>query len=143
MDFFISESVKYSEGTQVLSSARVPPAEFTPMVPVTSVEKPQYASGLRFTFWISFAEIYNELIFDLLDPSQCISASNLLQISNVTRAGATGIQKNVFSTTTQLPGSFDSSSRLRKKQLDLRTDKNGNIFIKGECPVVLHVVPLC
>ncbi|THD25192.1 Kinesin protein [Fasciola hepatica] len=132
-NFFAKESTNYSENSQdVISRSKVTPAESTPMIPVTDVGKIHYTSELRFTFWISFAEIYNELIFDLLDPTQCVSASNLLHLPNASRGGPTaGVQRNVFSTTNQPTGSFDSSNRLRKKTLDLRTDKNGNIFIKG------------
>ncbi|VDP68227.1 unnamed protein product [Echinostoma caproni] len=128
----MSESHASEKSQDLLTRKDELPAEFTPMIPANDFVRPQYTSELRFTFWISFAEIYNELIFDLLDPTQCLSASNLLQPPAVSRGGATvGTQRNIFSTTTQPMGSFDCSNRLRKKPLELRTDKNGNIFIKG------------
>ncbi|CAH8530539.1 unnamed protein product [Dicrocoelium dendriticum] len=93
-------------------------------------------NDLRFTFWISFAEIYNELVYDLLDPSQCMIVT---QLGSSNRPGGVPVQqKNIFSTVPGHSGLADlNSHRLRRKSLDLRTDKNGNVFIKG-----LNVFPL-
>ncbi|CAL8091956.1 unnamed protein product [Calicophoron daubneyi] len=90
-------------------------------------------TNLMFTFWISFAEIYNEVVFDLLDPSQCACINTAFQLSNSSRLGPNAANTtNPFSCGVQTSGSCDpTGNRLRKKPLDLRTDKNGNIFIKG------------
>ncbi|VDM00587.1 unnamed protein product [Schistocephalus solidus] len=59
---------------------------------------------VSFHFWISFAELYNETVYDLLDPD---------------------VASLVFSNT--------STQRLKliRKPLDLRMDSKGNVFIKG------------
>ncbi|VEL13528.1 unnamed protein product [Protopolystoma xenopodis] len=116
---------------------------------------------LRFTLWISYAEIYNEIAYDLLDPVQCAASItqaptsvSYCQITGFTIASA-GV--NGGSATTQslshqhvsnsiqnmfsigscgsmgfgLSSSLAGATRSRRTPLDLRTDKNGNIFIKG------------
>ncbi|KAF8568668.1 hypothetical protein P879_05754 [Paragonimus westermani] len=124
---------------QMMSTTRTFPNS-TPYVGMESGDsrgQPNYISDLRFNFWISFAEIYNELVYDLLDPAQCATAS---QVANSSRANAgVAVQKNIFSTTAaQSSNVFElSTHRLRKRPLELRTDKNGNVFIKG-----LHTFPI-
>ncbi|KAF6772934.1 hypothetical protein AHF37_08336 [Paragonimus kellicotti] len=124
---------------QMTSTTRTFP-NATPYIGMESGDsrgQPNYISDLRFNFWISFAEIYNELVYDLLDPAQCTTAS---QVANSCRANAgITVQKNIFSTNAaQSSNVFElSTHRLRKRPLELRTDKNGNVFIKG-----LHTFPI-
>ncbi|KAL7061920.1 hypothetical protein AAHC03_01564 [Spirometra sp. Aus1] len=60
--------------------------------------------AVSFHFWISFAELYNETAYDLLDPDV---ASFISSNANTQR------------------------SKLSRKPLDLRMDSKGNVFIKG------------
>lgn len=83
---------------------------------------------MRFTFWISFAEIYNEVVYDLLDPTQC---ALVFQSTTATTGAQSNKQRNIFSA--GLPANVDAGGRpIRRKAVELRSDKNGNIFLKGK-----------
>ncbi|KAM7535981.1 hypothetical protein Aperf_G00000101234 [Anoplocephala perfoliata] len=60
-----------------------------------------------FAFWISFVEIYNEVVYDLLDP-EFVSAT----------LKSSGFSQN-------------HSLKLRRNALDLRANKKGHVFVKG------------
>ncbi|XP_018649848.1 putative rabkinesin-6 [Schistosoma mansoni] len=61
---------------------------------IFSLVKHKSDPDIRFSFWMSFVEIYNETFYDLLDPTHFVNQP-------------------------------------RRTPLELRTDKNGNLFIKG------------
>lgn len=60
-----------------------------------------------FAFWVSFVEIYNEVVYDLLDP----------EFVAATLKSSGPSQHRPF--------------KLRGGALDLRADKKGHVFIKG------------
>ncbi|KAG5449829.1 Kinesin-like protein kif20a, variant 2 [Clonorchis sinensis] len=123
------ESLDSFVGTSVLDEPQ-PDLEVTPFPGMDFSERIRFNNDLRFTFWISFAEVYNELVYDLLDPVYCVSAISAVQQPNSLRSCLTTVaQKNIFSTIP--PTGATEFANLRKKALDLRTDKNGNVFIKG------------
>ncbi len=66
--------------------------------------------SITFSFWISFVEIYNEIAYDLLDPNFATIAARSAPGSLSGRVGPNAI---------------------RRIPLDLRTDKKGNVFVKG------------
>ncbi|KAL5108681.1 Kinesin-like protein KIF20A [Taenia crassiceps] len=80
-----------------------------------------YKDSAAFCFWISFVEIYNEVVYDLLDPDfastieKCSRASSGLVGGGGVTVGCGG------------GGPFG----MRRAPLDLRTDKRGNVFVKG------------
>ncbi|KAL5969113.1 Kinesin-like protein KIF20A [Taenia solium] len=80
-----------------------------------------YKDSATFCFWISFVEIYNEVVYDLLDPDfastieKCSRASSGLVGGGSVTIGCGG------------GGPFG----VRRTPLDLRTDKRGNVFVKG------------
>ena len=67
---------------------------------------------------MSFVEIYNEVVYDLLDP---VFASTAIK----SNTSATNCGGGV--------GTFGLPFGVRRTPLDLRTDKNGNVFVKGTC----------
>ncbi|KER20263.1 hypothetical protein T265_11145 [Opisthorchis viverrini] len=124
------ESLDSFVSTCVLDEPQ-PDLEVTPFPGMDSSERIRFNNDLRFAFWISFAEVYNELVYDLLDPVYCVSTISAAQQPNSLRSCLTAVpQKNIFSTIPPT-GATEFSANLRKKALDLRTDKNGNVFIKG------------
>lgn len=61
-------------------------------------------SDLKFSIWVTFAEIYNEQVYDLLEPLN------------------------------------KAAPQAKRKTMSLREDKNGNPFIKGNVPLLDHLV---
>ncbi|CAH8842601.1 unnamed protein product [Trichobilharzia szidati] len=91
------------------------------------------SSDIRYSFWISFVEIYNETFYDLLDSVQC---SNMFssQSNGSTSMRTTQNQqnfRNIFSVNNNASHTTNFTNQPRRKPLELRTDKNGNIFVKG------------
>ncbi|VDQ01963.1 unnamed protein product [Trichobilharzia regenti] len=91
------------------------------------------SSDIRYSFWISFVEIYNETFYDLLDSVQC---SNMFSSQSNGTTGQRTAQnqqnfRNIFNVNNNASHTTNFTSQPRRKPLELRTDKNGNIFVKG------------
>nr|CDS23131.1 kinesin protein KIF20A [Echinococcus granulosus] len=79
-----------------------------------------YKDSAAFCFWISFVEIYNEVVYDLLDPNFVSTVEKWSGASSSGLVGGGGVAVGGG-------GSFG----VRRSPLDLRTDKRGNVFVKG------------
>ncbi|VDM20401.1 unnamed protein product [Hydatigera taeniaeformis] len=75
-----------------------------------------YKDSAAFCFWISFVEIYNEVVYDLLDPDFVSAIEKHSRASSGVTAGC---------------GGGGGPFGVRRTPLDLRTDKRGNVFVKG------------
>ncbi|CAH8518114.1 unnamed protein product [Schistosoma guineensis] len=127
--------IKYSEGIFENNSFPHQVKEQTILDDTFTGQNPGFkpASDIRFSFWISFVEIYNETFYDLLDPTQCSS------ILTVQPNGITSTRnnqnvtnpRNIFSVNSNTSHVLSFVSQPRRTPLELRTDKNGNLFIKG------------
>ncbi|CAH8528509.1 unnamed protein product [Schistosoma rodhaini] len=91
------------------------------------------ASDIRFSFWMSFVEIYNETFYDLLDPTQCSSILTVQPNGITSTRNNQNItnSRNIFSVNNNTSHASSFVNQPRRTPLELRTDKNGNLFIKG------------
>ncbi|CAH8613576.1 unnamed protein product [Heterobilharzia americana] len=89
--------------------------------------------NIRFSFWISFVEIYNETFYDLLDPVQCSSMLTMASdgTGNIRTTHKQTNFRNIFSVNNNVSDTSSFANYLRRTSLELRTDKNGNLFVKG------------
>ncbi|CAH8507641.1 unnamed protein product [Schistosoma rodhaini] len=90
-------------------------------------------SDIRFSFWMSFVEIYNETFYDLLDPTQCSSILTVQPNGITSTRNNQNItnSRNIFSVNSNTSHASSFANQPRRTPLELRTDKNGNLFIKG------------
>ncbi|CAH8842591.1 unnamed protein product [Trichobilharzia szidati] len=126
-----STLLKYSDG--IFESNPLPGSENEPICLDETFTDMRCSSDIRYSFWISFVEIYNETFYDLLDSVQC---SNMFssQSNGSTSMRTTQNQqnfRNIFSVNNNASHTTNFTNQPRRKPLELRTDKNGNIFVKG------------
>ncbi|KAK4469835.1 hypothetical protein MN116_007347 [Schistosoma mekongi] len=124
--------LKYSEGIFENNSFPNEAKEETCSVDTSIDQDLSYnlSSDIRFSFWISFVEIYNETFYDLLDPTHCSSMLTLPPTS-IRNNHNTANSRNIFSVNNNTSHAVSFVNQPRRTSLELRTDKNGNLFIKG------------
>nr|CAH8843564.1 unnamed protein product [Trichobilharzia regenti] len=126
-----SNLLKYSEG--IFESTPLTGSENEPSCLDETFTDMRCSSDIRYSFWISFVEIYNETFYDLLDSVQC---SNMFSSQSNGTTGQRTAQnqqnfRNIFNVNNNASHTTNFTSQPRRKPLELRTDKNGNIFVKG------------
>ncbi|CAH8523165.1 unnamed protein product [Schistosoma margrebowiei] len=127
--------IKYSEGIFENNSFPHQVKEQTILDDTFTGQNPGFkpASDIRFSFWISFVEIYNETFYDLLDPTQCSSILTAQPngITSTRNNQNIANPRNIFSVNSSTSHVPNFVNQPRRTPLELRTDKNGNLFIKG------------
>ena len=89
----------------------------------------QGQGNVKFSIWVSFAEIYNEFIYDLLDKIPTSSKRE----SAYKICGERTCPDSLRSARTSLtpPLHFLAEKKFKRRVLRLSDDPNGNVFIKG------------
>ncbi|CAH8528522.1 unnamed protein product [Schistosoma rodhaini] len=127
--------IRYSEGIFENNSFSHQVKEQTILNDTFTDQNPRFklASDIRFSFWMSFVEIYNETFYDLLDPTQCSSILTVQPNGITSTRNNQNItnSRNIFSVNNNTSHASSFVNQPRRTPLELRTDKNGNLFIKG------------